>query len=58
MYLSWEIQRTKKYTRSRSLTYAWAVTCTESITVHHLVKRHASRSGRQADPSTLTLFRA
>jgi len=59
MYLSWEIQRAKKYTRARSLHYAWAIHFTESITVHHLVRRHApARSARTVDPATLSLFRA
>ncbi|MGC4039108.1 MAG: hypothetical protein QM764_24330 [Chitinophagaceae bacterium] len=35
MRLSWEVQRTKKFDRSRSLRSAWAIMLTEEITVFH-----------------------
>ena len=41
MYLSWEIQRKKKYSRSKSLFAAWAIFRTEDITVYHLVRKHS-----------------
>ena len=40
MRLSWEVQRTKKFDRSRSLRSAWAIVLTEEITVFHLVRKH------------------
>lgn len=33
MRLSWEVQRTKKFDRSRSLRSAWAIILTEEIMV-------------------------
>ncbi len=44
MVLSWEIQRKKKSTRSKSLQAAWAITLNEDITVYYLVKRHRNRN--------------
>ena len=57
MYLSWEIQRKKKCTRSRSLFAAWAIFLNEDITVYHLVKKHSSeRVQNKIQPEHLTLF--
>lgn len=57
MYLSWEIQRRKKYTRSKSLFAAWAIYLNEDITVYHLVKKHSSeRFQNKIQPKHLTLF--
>ena len=41
MQLSWEIQRKKKNSRSKSLRAAWAITLNEDITTYYLVKRHS-----------------
>ena len=41
MVLSWEIQRKKKRSRSKSLQSAWAITLNEDITIYYLVKRHS-----------------
>ena len=43
MTLSWEIQRKKKITRSRSLHAAWVIAQNEDITVYYLVRRHGNR---------------
>jgi hypothetical protein len=57
MYLSWEIQRKKKFTRSRSMSSAWAIFLTEDITVYHLVRKHSHiRYENKAQPEALTLF--
>lgn len=40
MLLSWEIQRKKKYNRSKSLLVAWAIVLNEDITIYYLVKKH------------------
>ncbi len=39
MRMSWEIQKRKKSSRSKSLTAAWAILSNEDITVYYLVKR-------------------
>jgi hypothetical protein len=39
MKTSWEIQKARHYSRSKSLQSAWAIFLNEDITVFHLVKR-------------------
>lgn len=39
MKLSWDIQRTKRHSRSKSLTAAWAIIGNEDITVFYLTRR-------------------
>ena len=57
MYLSWEIQRKKGCTRSRSLFAAWAIFLNEDITVYYLVKKHSSeRFQNKIQTEHLTLF--
>lgn len=57
MYLSWEIQRKKKCTRSKSLFTAWAIFLNEDITVYHLVKKHSpERCQNNLSTEHLTLF--
>jgi hypothetical protein len=57
MRLSWEIQRTKKSSRSRSLLVAWAICLHEDITVYYLVKRHSSeRNAHKVKTDNLALF--
>lgn len=57
MYLSWEIQRKKGYTRSKSLFAAWAILLNEDITVYHLVRKHShERYSNKVQPQDLTLF--
>lgn len=57
MYLSWEIQRKKKCTRSKSLFAAWAIYLNEDITVYHLVKKHShERHPNRIAPTDLILF--
>lgn len=57
MRLSWEVQRTKKFNRSRSLRSAWAIVLTEDITVFHLVRKHRSeRNPEKVDSKELALF--
>lgn len=59
MYLSWEIQRKKKYSRSKSLFAAWAIFLTEDITVYHLVRKHShERYTNKVQTQDLTLFHA
>lgn len=57
MYLSWEIQRKKKCTRSKALTWAWAIVQNEDITVFYLVKRHShDRYPNRVQPTSIGLF--
>lgn len=57
MRLSWEVQRTKKFNRSRSLRSAWAIMLTEDITVFHLVRRYRSdHQPGKINMNELTLF--
>jgi hypothetical protein len=57
MYMSWEIQRKKKYSRSRSLYSAWAIYLNEDIAVFHLVRKHnPARNGIQMNLNNLSLF--
>lgn len=57
MYLSWEIQRKKKCTRSKSLFAARAIYLNEDITVYHLVKKHShERYPNKTAPTEVTLF--
>lgn len=56
MTLSWEIQRKRKLTRSRSLHAAWVIAQNEDITIYYLIKRHDNRlkpGSRQAGGITL-----
>ncbi len=39
MKLSWDIQRTKRKTRSKALTAAWAILSNEDVTIHYLALR-------------------
>jgi hypothetical protein len=57
MYLSWEIQRKKGCTRSKSLSAAWAIYLKEDITVYHLVKKHShERYHNKITPTDSTFF--
>lgn len=57
MRLSWEVQRAKKFGRSRSLRSAWAIMLTEEITVFHLVRKHRSeRNPDKVNVNELSLF--
>jgi hypothetical protein len=58
MYLSWEIQRKKKRTRSKALQDAWAICLNEDITVY-LVKRHSHKHyPNKVQAKELALFHA
>lgn len=58
MYLSWEIQRTKKLSRNRALSYAWGIYLAEDVAVYRLHKKHNNRASvaSSADTTGLTLF--
>ncbi len=58
MYLSWEIQKTKKHSRSKALQAAWAITQHADITVHYLVKRYSTKTQSKSQAEKLTLFSA
>lgn len=51
MKMSWEIQRRKRITRSKSLESAWAIINNEDITIFYLLKRHNTR--REIKPQTV-----
>jgi len=57
MRMSWEIQRRRKSSRSKSLRSAWAIFLNEDITVYHLVKKHSpERYSNRVEAGHLTLF--
>lgn len=57
MSLSWEVQKKRGCSRSKSLAAAWAIYQNEDITVFHLVRKHSHEHYRnKAQPETLTLF--
>ncbi|HMR82564.1 MAG TPA: hypothetical protein PKE30_05515 [Niabella sp.] len=57
MRLSWQIQRSRKCNRSKSLVSAWAIYLNEDITVYHLVRKHSpERYTGNIDTRNLTLF--
>ena len=58
MKMSWEIQRTKCKTRSKSLLAAWAIISNEDITVYYLIRRFSHhRPVKQEALNQLGLFR-
>lgn len=58
MTMSWEIQKRKNTTRSKSLQSAWAITSNEDITVYYLVKKHSNHNAKhKVDSNNLTLFK-
>jgi hypothetical protein len=57
MRMSWEIQKRRKYNRSKSLVSAWAIFLNEDITVFHLVRKHShERYTNKVETHTLSLF--
>lgn len=40
MKMSWEIQRTKKRSRSKALAQAWAIMSNEDVTIFYLTERY------------------
>ena len=57
MRMSWEIQRRKKTSRSKSLFAAWAIFLNEDISVFYLTKKHShDRYTNKVQPEHLTLF--
>ena len=58
MYLSWQIQRTRKSNRSKALSSAWAITQNEDITVYRLVRKHShEKYPNKVKPQELSLFK-
>lgn len=57
MRISWQIQKRRNCSRSKSLISAWAILLNEDITVFHLVKKHShDRYSNKVEPTTLSLF--
>lgn len=57
MRLSWEIQRRRHCTRSKSLISAWAIYLNEDITVFHLTRKHSHQHYKNnVQHNRLTLF--
>jgi hypothetical protein len=57
MRISWQIQKRRNSTRSKSLISAWAIFLNEDITVHHLVRKHShERYANKTDTYNLSLF--
>jgi hypothetical protein len=57
MRLSWEVQKRRKSSRSKSLLAAWAIFLNEDITVYWLVQKHSTITRRDRVPTgNLTLF--
>ena len=58
MRLSWQIQKRRQSSRSKSLFAAWAIYLNEDITVYHLVKKHShERYANKVEAANLTLFK-
>lgn len=56
MRLSWQIQKRRKYNRSKSLIAAWSIYLNEDITVFHLVQKHSGTKNNSVPMNNLTLF--
>lgn len=57
MRMSWEIQKRRKSSRSKSLFAAWAIFLNEDITVLHLVLKHGNgHSPKKVNTANLSLF--
>jgi len=57
MSLSWQIQRRRKSSRSKSLIAAWAIFLNDDITVYYLVRKHSHKYyPNKTQPERLTLF--
>jgi len=57
MRMSWEIQKRRKSSRSKSLFAAWAIFLNEDITVLHLVQKHGNgHSAKKVNTANLSLF--
>ncbi len=54
MRMSWEIQKTKKNSRSRALAAAWAIMVNEDIAVWFLIRRLSPK--RQITKKTFNEF--
>lgn len=57
MTLSWEIQKKKHTTRSKSLQYAWGIVENDDIVVYYLVKKHSVQRPltKPVHPTNLTI---
>ncbi len=57
MKLSWDIQKSRHKTRSKSLTAAWAIMSNEDITIHYLALRlNRQREVKQTTLNQMTIF--
>jgi hypothetical protein len=57
MRMSWEIQRRRKTSRSKSLLAAWSIYLNEDITVYHLTRKHShERYANKVEAGSLSLF--
>jgi hypothetical protein len=57
MKLSWDIQKNKRKTRSKSLTAAWAIMSNEDITIHYLALRlNHQRAVKQTALNQMSMF--
>ncbi|HVM86685.1 MAG TPA: hypothetical protein VMT76_00760 [Puia sp.] len=57
MSLSWEVQKKRGCSRSKSLLAAWAIFQNEDITVFHLVRKHSHEHYKnKTEIKNLTLF--
>jgi hypothetical protein len=56
MLLSWQLQRRKNYSRSRSLLAAWAIYLNEDLLIFRLIKKHTRKRKYTVNLLQLTLF--
>lgn len=56
MRLSWQIQKSRKYNRSKSLLAEWSIYLNEDSTVFHLVQKHSGTKNSSVTLNNLTLF--
>lgn len=59
MKISWDIQKTKSKTRSKSLQAAWAIFSNEDITIQYLALRlNHNRAVKQAALNQMSIFKS
>jgi len=57
MKISWQIQRSRKSNRAKSLISAWAIYLNEDITVFNLVRKHSHQHyENRIETNNLKLF--
>ncbi len=57
MRISWDIQKSKRKTRSKSLQAAWAILANEDITIYYLaIRLNHNREVKQKSLNQMSIF--